>query len=319
MSKTSKITIGSRTSKLALIQANEVKKLLIKNSNFTEDQIKIVKINTSGDKIQDKSLADIGGKGLFIKELEEQLIAKKIDIAVHSAKDVPPDLDPSTEIAAFSHRKDPHDYFISKNGQNIENLPKNAVLGTSSARRKAILLKIRPDLEIVNFRGNVTTRLEKIAKNEVDATILATCGLQRIGQKIEKSRIIDTEIMLPAVGQGCLAIQAPKNSELRPILRKINHQPSEICVAAERTFLRELKASCKSPIAVFCQIKAEKLHFQGQIFDFDGQNDHKTELFAEIAQKNPEKSHQIAQELAKNAAKKVKDEAGELLLKISAS
>lgn len=304
-----KIRIGTRASKLALTQAYEIKNLLINKCNLHQDQIEIIKITTSGDKIQDVSLADIGGKGLFIKELEENLLAEKIDIAIHSAKDVPPMVHEATRIAAFSARKDARDYFISHKYKNIDSLPQGAVLGTSSARRKAILLRLRPDLQIVNFRGNVDTRLEKLQKNQVDATILATCGLMRLDKKIVAENIIPTATMLPAAGQGCLAIQTlQENQEIYNLLRQINDEKSEICVKIERDFLREIGASCKTPIAAYCKfINDDKITLQTIIFDFNGK-----EIFATQATSGYSQSH----ELALNAARKTKDEAAELLQRI---
>ncbi len=306
-----KIRIGTRASKLALTQADEVKNLLIKKCNLREDQIEIIKITTSGDKIQDVSLADIGGKGLFIKELEENLLAKKIDIAIHSAKDVPPILHEATEIAAFSVRKDARDYFISQKYSSISELPQGAVIGTSSARRKAILLRLRPDLKIVNFRGNVDTRLNKLEKNEVDGTILATCGLMRLNKKIDEKNIISTNTMLPAAGQGCLAIQLlNENKEVYNLIRKINDEKSEICVKTEREFLRAIGASCKTPIAAYCSfLNDDELELKTIIFDFDGSEIFATNFTFKIAN---------ASKMALEAANKTKNEAGELLAKICA-
>lgn len=316
MSLTSnKIRIGTRTSKLALAQVSEVSSLL--SPHLQNFQIEIVPITTSGDKIQDRSLADIGGKGLFIKELEEALIQNKIDIAVHSAKDVPPVLHESTHLAAFTKRFDARDSFISKNFNRISDLPKGAVVGTSSARRKAILLRLRPDLKIVNFRGNVTTRLAKIENDEVDATILAACGLERLGReqvicpKGYKNRIlIEKDEMLPAGGQGALAIQSRKNDQkISEILAKINHQETQICVKAERAFLRELGASCATPVAVHAALENEVLNLKTLILMNDG-----SETFATESQGKFDL--ESAAELGVEAANKTKKEASELLKKI---
>ncbi len=279
------IKIGSRASKLALVQAQEVKNLLLKFTDLKETQIKIIPLTTSGDKIQDRSLADIGGKGLFIKELEEALISKKIDIAVHSAKDVPPCVHESAIIAAFTKRKEANDYFISEKFSSINDLPKSARVGTSSARRKACLLRLRPDLEIVNFRGNVDTRLKKLSNNEVDATILALCGLNRLEKKIIDKNIIPTEIMLPAAGQGCLAIQIRQDDEVnQKLVAKINHDETQLCVQIERDFLRQLGASCKTPVAAYCKIENEKVIFKTIIFDFCGQEIFSTKQESSLAE-----------------------------------
>jgi hydroxymethylbilane synthase len=313
-----KIRIGSRSSKLALAQVQEVKNLL--SPHLENSEIEVVLITTSGDKIQDRNLAEIGGKGLFIKELEEALIQNKIDIAIHSAKDVPPFLHEETKLAAFTERFDARDCLISKNFNSISELPKGAVVGTSSARRKAILLSLRPDLKIVNFRGNVDTRLKKVENGEVDATILAVCGLERLGKKTipqltcpfgyDGDKAIEKNLMLPAGGQGALAIQIRKNApEIYELVRKINNSNSEICLKSERAFLSELGASCSTPVAVHGEIIGEKFVLKTQIFDFDGSQNFSIESSCEA---NLEK----AQELGLKAAQKTKDEAENLLKKI---
>lgn len=300
--------IGTRASKLALIQAAEVKNLLLAKTSLHESQIEIITINTSGDKIQDRNLAEIGGKGLFIKELEEALLAEKIDIAIHSAKDVPPIIHESTKIAAFTARKDPRDYFISQKFQSIDALPIGAVIGTSSARRKAILLRLRPDLNIINFRGNVDTRLNKLAAGKVDATILATCGLDRLQKNITSQNIIPLETMLPAAGQGSLAIQLRSNDKNSfDLIHHINDEKSEICIATERAFLRELGASCKTPVSVYCEIKNDMITLRTIIFDFDG-----SEIFAT---ENSDKANK-GEEIALKAAQQTKEKAAKLLAKI---
>ncbi len=277
-----KIKIGTRASKLALAQVEEIKNFLLTNKLVSEEQVQIIHFTTSGDKIQDRNLSEIGGKGLFIKELEEALIYNKIDIAVHSAKDVPPFLHEDTEIAAFSKRFDSRDCFISKKFNSIDELTQGAVIGTSSARRKAILLGLRPDLKVVNFRGNVDTRLKKIENDEVDATILAICGLTRLKERKEQNsacplgydetnKIIEKDVMLPAGGQGALAIQVRKNDKnIFDIVNKINDFESEVCLRAERSFLSELGASCSTPVAVHAWKENNLLHLKTIILDYDG-------------------------------------------------
>ncbi len=318
-----KIRLGTRASKLALVQADDMKRLILASSSLSENQIEIVKITTSGDKIKDVSLADIGGKGLFIKELEESLVEGKIDIAVHSAKDVPPVVHKDTEIAVFSQRIDPREYFISKKFDSISQLPQNAVVGTSSARRKAILLKIRPDLKVINFRGNVDTRLKKIEDEKAEATILAVCGLTRIGREINEKQTIPLDLMLPSVGQGCLLLQIRKNDDkISEILSKINNKESDVCVSAERSFLRILRASCRSPIAVYCQIQGAKIHFQSIIFDFDGKESFDLEYFEDVSHLiadfdgNYSKIKNMALELARKAAEATRNNARGLLERI---
>lgn len=303
-----KIRIGTRTSKLALSQVAEVHLLL---AQYHENlSVEIVPISTSGDKIQDRNLSEIGGKGLFIKELEEALINKRIDIAIHSAKDVPPIIDDSTEICAFSERLDVRDCMVSKKFSTINSLPKGAKVGTSSARRKAFLLRQRPDLEVINFRGNVDTRLQKVFEGEVDAAILATSGLLRIGKERFIQSAIEISEMLPSGGQGSLAIQALKdNKEICEIAKKINDYKTYICVKTERSFLRELGASCFTPVGVNAFIEDEKLILKTAIIDYSGQEIYETNSFCEVKVES-------GIELGILSARKTKDSASELLKKI---
>jgi len=314
------IRIGTRTSKLALAQVAEIHLLLADHlQNF---KIEITPITTSGDKIQDRNLADIGGKGLFIKELEEALIQNKIDVAIHSAKDVPPTVHADTELVAFTERLDARDCFISKKFDSVKKLPKGAVVGTSSARRKAILLRLRPDLKIVNFRGNVDTRLRKLENDEVDATILAVCGLERLGKEhlmqskvdcpkgYSSKKIIEKNVMLPSGGQGSLAIQVRKSdTKIAELLAKINHEETSIAVRCERAFLEELGASCATPVAAHAEIEDGKLKLKTIILDYDG-----SEIFETKSQGNC--TLEDALKLGISAAQKTKKEAAKLLDKI---
>jgi hydroxymethylbilane synthase len=309
MNQTShKIRIGTRASKLALAQVAEVHLLLdpfLKNL-----EIEIVPIKTSGDKIQDRNLSDIGGKGLFIKELEEALVQNKIDIAIHSAKDVPPQLHAETHLSAFTERLDARDCFISKKYDSLKKLPKGATIGTSSPRRKAILLLIRPDLKIVNFRGNVDTRLGKIENEEVDGSILAVCGLERIGKDLAIKQMIEKDVMLPSGGQGSLAIQTRKNDKkIFDLLQNINHEPTQIEVTCERAYLAELGASCATPVGVHATTDAEEITLKTLILDYDG-----SAIFETKSKGKAEMD--VAIKLAVEAAKKTKNEAAELLEKI---
>lgn len=315
-----KLRIGTRTSKLAIAQVTEIYLLLA--PHLQNSQIEIIPITTSGDKIQDRNLAEIGGKGLFIKELEEALIQNKIDIAIHSAKDVPPAIHAATELAAFTERFDARDCFISKKFDSLKDLPKGAVVGTSSARRKAILLRLRPDLKIVNFRGNVDTRLRKIDEDAVDATILAVCGLMRLGKEkiigeavscpkgYTVKKIIEKNVMLPAGGQGSLAIQIRKSDQkISEIVKKINDKTAQICIETERAFLSELGASCSTPVAVHAEIENEELNLKTLILDYDG-----SEMFETKSSVKAELEEAI--KLAIAAAKKTKKEAEKLFRKI---
>lgn len=264
-----KIRLGTRASRLALAQVAEIHLLIAEH--FPQIAIEIVPITTSGDKALDKNLAEIGGKGLFIKELEEALLSNQIDIAVHSAKDMPPILHEQTEIKAFTNRFDHRDCFVSNKYPSFKKLPKNAIIGTSSARRKAFILKHRPDINVVNFRGNIDTRLNKIFDNEVDGAILAVSGLLRLGKENKVLQAFEVSQIVPAGGQGALALQVRKSDHhLTNILQKINHLDTQICVKTERSFLRELGASCTTPVGAFAYIENNKLFFKTAIIDYDG-------------------------------------------------
>ncbi len=305
-STSDKIRIGTRSSRLALAQVAEVYLLLAPHFQ----QIEIVPITTSGDKIQDQNLANLGGKGLFIKELEEALIQNKIDIAVHSAKDVPPVIHDETEIIAFTERLDARDCFISTKFSSLEDLPMYATVGTSSARRKATLLHLRSDLKIVNFRGNVDTRLKKIDEGEVDASILAVCGLARLAKELKITKIIEKDVMLPSGGQGSLAVQVRKSDvKIRQIAEKINHEETQICITAERAFLRELGASCSTPVAVHAVVEGGKLNLTTLLLGHDG-----SEVFETKSSGNLNLSAAVKLGIA--AAEKTKKEASQLLQKI---
>jgi hydroxymethylbilane synthase len=304
-----KIRIGSRTSNLALSQVAEFHLLLA--DHFPDLEIEIVPIVTSGDKIQDRNLAEIGGKGLFIKELEESLLANKIDIAIHSAKDVPPTVHNETILAAFTPRMDARDCFVSTKYKSLKKLPKNSVIGTSSARRKSILLRMRPDLKIVNFRGNVDTRLAKIENKEVDGAVLAVCGLMRIAKESSVKEVIEKDVILPAGGQGSLAIQARINDEkILKILEKINDKKAQIEVKCERAFLGGLGASCSTPVAVYAEVENSKVTLKTMIIDYDG-----SEIFETKSQGKATLEDAI--ELGEKAAEKTRKKAPKLLAKIS--
>ncbi len=301
-----KIKIGSRASKLALIQSLEVKSLLLEsNPNLA---IEIVAITTSGDKILGRSLAEIGGKGLFIKEIEEALIDGRVDLAVHSAKDMPPFCHQNLAIAAYITRNNPHDAFISKNYNSVHDLPLGAVIGTSSPRRKSFLLRMRPDLKIVNFRGNVDSRLSKINNDEVLGSVLAVAGLNRLNNTDNIKRIFNFEEMLPSGGQGAILIQAKKEDhEILDLIAKIDNYHSRISVECERLFLQNLGASCNTPVGVNCYIDNSKLILRTAIIDHDGSQIYQTHLEGELND---------GAAIAWLAVEKTKSEAFELLKKI---
>lgn len=263
------IKIGTRASALALKQTDIVVSKI--KSCFPYITIEIVKILTSGDKITDRNLYDIGGKALFLKEIEDAMLNEEIDVAVHSMKDIPGKLDPRFEIAAVLEREDPRDAFVSSKYSSIETLPKGAVVGSSSMRRKVILQNIRPDLQIVTFRGNVLTRLKKIESLEVDATILAVAGLKRLGLESKISSIIDPDIMLPAPGQGLIAIEVlSSNHQMRQILSAINNRTSYYESLAERSFMEYLDASCDTPLAAYAIKTGDTINIKYMLSSIDG-------------------------------------------------
>jgi len=262
-----KIKIGTRASKLALWQAEFVAAKLRKF--FPTLEIELVKVRTTGDKILDAPLAKIGGKGLFIKELELQLSSGEIDLAVHSLKDVPTELPKNFQIAAITKRAQPFDTFVSNNFQTFDALPKNSVVGTSSLRRAAQILSLRPDLQIKNLRGNVETRLKKLDAGDFDAIILAAAGLERLGYSARIRELL-TEI-IPAAGQGALAIETrADNKEIFPYVQKLNDDETCAAVKIEREFLSEVGGSCQIPVGVFATIDGDKINVRALIASIDG-------------------------------------------------
>jgi len=268
---TSTLRIGSRGSPLALVQAREVQTRLARACGFAPAEIEIKIIRTTGDAIQDRPLAQAGGKGLFTKEIEEALLAGTIDIAVHSSKDMPTVLPPGLVLSAFLPREDPRDALVSRNGKTLRDLPARAVAGTASLRRQALLKRLRPDLNIVPLRGNVETRLRKVEAGEVDATVLAVAGLKRLGLAAAATAIFDVEEFPPAVGQGAIAIQTRANDEkTRELVSAIGDADTATALAAERAFLAMLDGSCRTPIAGHAQVDAETIRFRGMIAKIDG-------------------------------------------------
>lgn len=266
------IRIGTRQSKLAMIQTEMVVDLIEKN--FPEIECVVVPIVTTGDEITNKNLYDIGGKALFLKELEEQLLENKIDIAVHSLKDVPGILPEGLIIAATLEREDTRDCFVSKKYKSIDELPQGAIVGSSSVRRKVILQQKRPDLKVVQFRGNIHTRLAKLENGEVDATILACAGLIRAGElNPEYCYPLETDEMLPAAGQGVIAIEARSGDQkMLDIAAKINHQPTWHLAEAERGLLSYLDASCRTPLSAHAVYEGDMIKADYMMADIDGKN-----------------------------------------------
>ncbi len=258
------IKIGTRGSKLALTQANFVAEKIKKIMPETDIEISVIK--TSGDIMQDISLLKIGGKGVFVKEIEDALLSNAIDLAVHSMKDVPTEIPDGLEFAAILQREDARDILASRDGRKIEQMPKGARIGTGSLRRSAQLLDMLPDAVIVPLRGNLDTRLKKIETEKLDGVIVAAAGMKRMGLVQRITQFLPVELMLPAVGQGALGLEVRTgDSELKKILAKLNHAPTNTEIAAERAFLRCLGGGCRLPIAALGKLEGDKLSLEGLV------------------------------------------------------
>jgi hydroxymethylbilane synthase len=270
-SRTAPPRIGTRGSPLALAQAAQVRARLAPVLGVAPEAIVQTVIRTTGDAIQDRTLAQAGGKGLFTKEIEDALLAGTIDLAVHSAKDMPTALPDGLVIAAVLPREDPRDVFISHRAARLRELAAGAVVGTASLRRAAIVKHLRPDLEVVPLRGNVETRLRKLSDGAVDATLLALAGLNRLGLASAATAIFPVEEFLPAVGQGIVAIETrADDAATRALLAAIDHAESAIALTAERAFLTVLDGSCRTPIAGHATLAGARLSFRGLIARPDG-------------------------------------------------
>lgn len=265
------LRIGTRGSKLALYQAHLVRTLICRSNGIHESDVDIEVIRTTGDRIQDRPLSEIGGKGLFTREIEEALIADRIDLAVHSMKDMPAILPEGLVIAAVLEREDPRDAFLSPISLSAESLPQGARVGCSSVRRVAQLLRMRPDLTIMPFRGNVDTRLRKLQEGEVDATFLAVAGLNRLGLEEKITRLVPIEEMLPAPAQGVIGIETRQGNErILKLVEKIHHAPTGITTLAERGFLAGIDGSCRTPVAGYAELVGERIRFMCQALALDG-------------------------------------------------
>lgn len=263
------LRIGTRGSKLALAQSEWVKGCI--ESAHPRIRVELVKIRTKGDKILDSPLSKVGGKGLFVKEIEDALLNNSVDLAVHSMKDVPAELPDELEISVFPKREDPRDAFVSVTCKNIDQLPEGASVGTSSLRRAAQLLHLRPDLRVIPMRGNVDTRLRKLDAGEVEAVILAAAGLRRLGFSRRVSCLLPAKQFLPAVGQGMLGVELRrKDRRVKNLLKFLNDPETETTGRAERSFLKKLGGGCQVPVAGFAKLKDHTLHLEGMVAELDG-------------------------------------------------
>jgi len=300
------LRIGTRGSQLALYQANWVKEKLIEaHLGLT---VTLIKIKTTGDKIQDAPLAKMGGKGLFVKEIEEALIQNKIDLAVHSIKDVPTEFPNGLHLSVITQREDPRDVFISRDGKGLKDLSKKAKIGTSSLRRQAQLLHFRSDLELVPLRGNLDTRLKKLKTMSLDGIVLALAGVKRLGLEGRITEIIPTEISLPAIGQGALGIETRGgDKEVEEQIQFLNDKDSWIAVSAERVFLKKLEGGCQVPIAAFARRVGTTFQMDGLVGTIDGKRLVRHHLEGPI-EKAESLGIELAEVLLSKGAKEILDE-----------
>lgn len=286
------IIIGTRGSQLALWQANHIKKAL--ESTFSEISVELSIIKTKGDIILDVPLAKVGGKGLFVKEIEEALLDGRVDVAVHSMKDMPSDIPPGLCIGAIPERETPTDVLITSSGKKFSQLEKGAMIGTSSLRRAAQLLHARPDIRIVPLRGNLDTRIKKLSTEHLDGIVLAAAGVKRLGLEDRITEYLDESVMLPAVGQGALCIEIrDQDPVIGPLIASLDHDGTHKVVTAERAFLKRLEGGCQTPIAAYGKLATGILSLTGLVADVDGST-----MIRETLSGPENQSEQLGQELA---------------------
>jgi hydroxymethylbilane synthase len=264
--------IGTRGSPLALAQAHETRDRLMAAHGLPQEAFEIVVLSTTGDRITDRPLSEIGGKGLFTAELESQLLSGELDLAVHSSKDMATRLPEGLEIMAYLPREDFRDAFVSPQATTLLTLPHGVMVGTASLRRQALVRKLRPDLQVKIFRGLVDTRLRKLAEGDADATLLAYAGLKRLGKPEVATEVLDPAVFPPAPAQGAICVEARSdNTAIRALLAPINHADTFAAVSCERAFLEVLDGSCRTPIAGYALVDGDTLRFSGMILTPDGQ------------------------------------------------
>ena len=302
--KSKKIIIGSRGSKLALIYAERSKaKILEFASHFGFEDVIIKKITTTGDVIQDKRLSEAGGKGLFSKKIEEELLEEKIDLAVHALKDMPSNETKGLITNCFLERNDPREILISKDNKTIKDLAPNSIVGTSSFRREFQLKKIREDLNYKLIRGNVDTRIKKLKDNLYDAIILSYAGIESLNLKENISQTFSTSEIIPSAGQGIVALQCKENDkELINLLDKVNHQPTHSCVLAERNVLKVLEGDCETAVGVIANIDKDIINIEAELFSLDGKK-----RFYHKASKNLSSAYELGKEVGEILKKESKN------------
>ena len=300
--QTDVLRIGTRGSALALAQAHETRARLMAAHGLPEAAFEIVVITTSGDRIQDRPLSEAGGKGLFTREIEEALLSGRIDIAVHSSKDMPTRLPEGLELSAFLEREDVRDAFIGRAAPRLAELPQGATVGSSSLRRQALIRRMRPDLDVVTFRGNVQTRLRKLEEGQVAGTLLAHAGLRRLELADIVTELLPLETFPPAPGQGAICIESRiGDARTLALLAAIGHEATAQALACERAFLAALDGSCRTPIAGLARIDGDRLAFSGMILTPDGREVHEIEADGRAAD---------AARIGAEAGQRIRDKAG---------
>ncbi len=268
--KKEKLTIATRGSMLALWQANHIKDEI--EREHPGIAVELLKIKTTGDKILDVPLAKVGGKGLFVKEIEEAMLEGRADLAVHSLKDVPTEFPEGLGLTVITERQDARDALISRGKKSLTDLPEGATIGSSSLRRKCQLLKVRPDLKIVDLRGNLDTRIKRVEAGDFDAIILAAAGMKRLGWEERVTEFIPADILLPAIAQGAVGIETKINdSDTNNLIAFLNHRDTSIAVKAERALLKRLEGGCQVPIAAYGEVSGEELKLRGLVGSLDGE------------------------------------------------
>ncbi|CUS87927.1 hydroxymethylbilane synthase [Candidatus Kryptobacter tengchongensis] len=302
-----KIVIGTRGSKLALWQTEFVKGKLSQIFPELEFEIRIIK--TKGDKILDSPLSKIGDKGIFTREIEVQLLNREIDIAVHSLKDLPTKLPDGLIIGAVTEREDVRDVLISKNNLKLTELPQNSIIATGSLRRKAQLLHLRSDFQFVDLRGNIDTRFKKFDESNWNGMVLAYAGVKRMNYTDRVSEVISTDFILPAVGQGAIAVEIRESDEkIFELVRKINHQETELATRAERALLKYLEGGCQIPIGAFAFVSNGKIKLSAMVSNFDGSFLVRDSIEDDVNENVEELGFKLAEKLLEQGASKILDE-----------
>ena len=307
MIENKKLIIGSRGSKLSLAYSNYVRNLLLKvNKKFNYNEVEIKIIKTSGDIFQNKKISDIGGKGVFSKQIEDELLDSKIDLAVHSLKDLPSKITEGTCVASVVKRNDPRDAFLSYSNKSFFELKSNARIGTSSFRRKAQLNCLRKDIDVVSMRGNIDTRINKLKENFFDGIVLSFAGLKMLNLEKEVKEVFTIDQMLPAIGQGIIALQCRNNDQLiLKILKSINNEETYCCVLAERSLLEAIGGDCDTAIGGLAKILNKNIFLKAELFSNDGKKKFISENSGHFKDAK-EIGHKVAEELLKKAGSNFK-------------